>query len=106
MTMPAPVPKLSNATAPEPAIGPGMILERGRDRFIVASTEPVTGIEAMAKPAPLLYAVIWQRRSFFGTWGIPQTDTRLYYRRSWIAALLLSGFRVIRPADQHKEPSP
>lgn len=81
----------------EPRIGPGMILERGRERVYIP--------RAADKPGRFYRSFV--RKGWFGQWpaeweGDAEGRSEAYFRY-----LLLSGFRVIRQADPEKpNPSP
>jgi len=80
----------------EPQVGPGMILERGRERVIVEN--PYCVNQTMG------FATIIYRRAPFRKW--PLVGISEWMHPATIHNAILNGFRVIRPADQHKEPSP
>lgn len=70
---------------PEPRIGPGMILERGRERIVVYEREG----------DDYRFGVCRKR---WGAWSInPSEDDSAC--DAWFRYLLLSGFRMIREAD-------
>lgn len=78
---------------PEPRIGPGMILERGRERFVI--TETVVYFDSK---------VHWRTRSMVRYRRLPMCEypsigKTFKYEEPTIRAMLLSGFRVIRQAD-------
>jgi len=90
MTMPAPVPKLSNAPTPEPLIGPGMILERGRERIKILSERPDWDDD---------YKVSIAVRSWFGL-GWRKGLRFPYIPASVLRENIRDGYyRVIREAD-------
>lgn len=74
---------------PEPVIGPGMILERGRRRLIV---------EGKGLFSDTFYRK-WQKKRIWGSWSDPYFGGGIDIDKHEIHALLLSGFRVIRPSD-------
>lgn len=88
---------------PEPRIGSGMILERGRERFVF-SEEVYRSSDDIKSGAPRAYWTYRQRRSLFGKWSIPTPvsnyDCDARVSECNIRAMLLSGWTVIRPADE------
>lgn len=73
---------------PEPRIGPGMILERGNTRVLLA----------YQKDDEAFYTgYVYRKRRWFG-WPMQQDD-QIEIEPTEIPVMLLSGFRVIREAD-------
>ena len=71
---------------PEPTIGPGMILERGRERVVVL------------RPCYGDWTVVKFHRSLWRSW--PVTGQQFVAETAHIRYLLLSGFRVVREGSK------
>ena len=74
---------------PEPTIGPGMILERGRERVVVMVRRYSADNDWWVRKF---------KRSWLGVW--PQNGEQTYLDAGHIRYLLLSGFRVVREASK------
>lgn len=75
---------------PEPTIGPGMILEKGRTRLVLI------GYDAQHE----MYGCIrWRREMFSREWKqVNDGMTSILHTVDNIRRLLASGFRVVKPA--------